>query len=771
VILLQLFPFLQEGQAQNLLQDCVSSRSLLELHLNNNYEDGFGDLHEEDGVQVLGEVKKEKKPSEALISPEAPYHSLDAGRLKLTGEGKWPMKDYLRDELWLPFVEPRVLHHGFPLDGIEIPDFNLEDKDENLKLALLWSTKGILRLFGEPPPGPFWCRVFNAYKNEKHDRQIGDRRLANGAERGVAGPSRYLPIGYMMTSVHCPPGKSLVGIVTDRKDFYHQAEISREKAHLNTLPFSYPADVFQSTSAYADLVASFEMQRKRRGREFQGDLYGKERKPIGVELPAELYPAFGSLYQGDHLGVEYALSSHGALLEDFGLLQPDTRVQNRHPFPAGPLWQGLVIDDFFAISQEDRGASPEKSAAMWCFNRSQVAYTQARLLGSEEKDIKGSDHFKVVGAEINSSRAASSRGAVTVGAPLDRRLSVAALSLRVGRLPIISRAIASRLAGAWTCILMYRRCLTCIFKELYGLGVIDGKKDSEILSFSRKASTEIVIASALSFVAISNVSADYDSSVYASDASLRKGAIVSSRQPLEIVKTLWLGGDKRGTYTRLDNPFKAALRSHGFDNDEDANEDPVPHEFALPKKGLDFSFDFVEVCGGAGSVSKEMASYGFTVCTPIELSDSPAYNLEEINLVHWILHMLKVNRFKSIMLEPPCTSFSAAAHPAVRSYSMPRGFDEKNEKTRRGNTLAFRCIAIAGAAGYYNRPCLLEQPFLSKMAWLSAWRFLVRCKGWKEAVVASCAFGSPHLKQFRLLTKGLDTEFLTVRCEDRGKAD
>lgn len=110
-----------------------------------------------------------------------------------------------------------------------------------------------------------------------------------------------------------------------------------------------------------------------------------------------------------------------------------------------------------------------------------------------------------------------------------------------------------------------------------------GRKDGEILSFSRKASTEIFLAAALSSVAVSNVAADYDSSVYASDASLRKGANVSSRQSLEKVKTLWLGGGKRGTYTKLDNPFKAALRSHGFDNEDDANEDPVPYEPARPK--------------------------------------------------------------------------------------------------------------------------------------------------------------------------------------------
>ena len=121
-------------------------------------------------------------------------------------------------------------------------------------------------------------------------------------------------------------------------------------------------------------------------------------------MPAELYPAFGSLYQGDHLGVEFALSAHGALLEDFGLLQTETRVQNRRPFPAGPLGKGLVIDDFFAISCEDRGADPERSAAAWCFNQSHAAYEESKLLGSPEKGIRQSDHFKVVGAEINIQR-------------------------------------------------------------------------------------------------------------------------------------------------------------------------------------------------------------------------------------------------------------------------------------------------------------------------------------------------------------------------------
>lgn len=159
--------------------------------------------------------------------------------MKLTGQGEWPLGDFLHDELWLPYHEPRILHHGLSIDDAAVPDFKLEDPAENLKLAKLWSTKGLLALFDSPPPGNLFSRVFNNYKNEVSDRQIGDRRLANAAEFSIAGPSRRLPIGFMMTSLHCPPGYQLHGSITDRKDFYHQAAVTREKAHLNCLPFRY----------------------------------------------------------------------------------------------------------------------------------------------------------------------------------------------------------------------------------------------------------------------------------------------------------------------------------------------------------------------------------------------------------------------------------------------------------------------------------------------------------------------------------------------------
>ncbi len=76
----------------------------------------------------------------------AAYRPLDVERLKLTGQGEWDLAAHLHDELWLPFVEPLILRHGEPVDLTAGPNFAIESKEENFKLAKLWSSKGLLEL-------------------------------------------------------------------------------------------------------------------------------------------------------------------------------------------------------------------------------------------------------------------------------------------------------------------------------------------------------------------------------------------------------------------------------------------------------------------------------------------------------------------------------------------------------------------------------------------------------------------------------------------------
>ena len=154
---------------------------------------------------------------------------------------------------------------------------------------------------------------------------------------------------------------------------------------------------------------------------------------------------------------------------------------------------------------------------------------------------------------------------------------------------------------------------------------------------------------------------------------------------------------------------------------------------------------------------------GLNVCTPIDLSNSKHFDLRDIKLLDWIFQMLAEKRFKSVILEPPCTSFSPAQHPASRSYEVPLGFDRTDPKTHLGNLLAFRCMLICLFALIVGAIALLEQPRLSKMAWLKAWQYLIK-RGFREAIIASCAFGSIHRKEFRFLGHGIDMKTLEVRC-------
>ena len=163
-------------------------------------------------------------------------------------------------------------------------------------------------------------------------------------------------------------------------------------------------------------------------------------------------------------------------------------------------------------------------------------------------------------------------------------------------------------------------------------------------------------------------------------------------------------------------------------------------------------------------MSDALAKEGLSVCTPIDLSRSEHFDVTETKLVDWVFQMIFEKSFRAVIVEPVCTTFSPAQHPASRSYQIPLGSDRKNPKILLGNCIVFRCLAILWFSFLHGDAGLLEQPLLSKMAWLSIWRFL-RSIGLLEAHIDSCMFGSPHRKPFRLLGHGLDFEALTVRCK------
>ena len=532
------------------------------------------------------------------------------------------------------------------------------------------------------------------------------------------------------------------------------------------LPFPYPCSAFQDTWALRDFQER-QQRPKVSKREIVGDHLGEQkaatRSRPNAWSPPELYPCFSSLFQGDHLGVELALRSHSLLLENHGLLQPHQRLLGNTPVPPGPVWDALVIDDYFAISSERLSDLAEDGFSLRSLEKARDVYTAEGLLGSPEKDVVAATEFKAAGAEVRSGIENARRGIIPVGAPLAKRIALSVVSLRAARLGGISSGLASRLAGNWVSVLQYRKCFSSLIDDFFRLSSSClSEPEPQVYPLPRAAAQEIVSLAAIAPLIFSNVAVDYHPEAFATDASNQKGAIVATRLSPTEHEIVWLSADRKGSYTHLDNEFRAVLRQVGEVDDDAEAACPKFCEEPIQKQPLMY-FDFVEVCGGAGKVTNALRDLGHSVAPVLDLSNSSHYDLSSLRLLEWIIYMIEENQFRSFLIAPPCTSFSPAAHPAVRSYKQPLGFDRLNPKTFWGNLLAFRALLLMRVGKKHHRPCGLEQSRLSKMCWLQLWTCL-RERGFSEAVIASCVFGSIHRKEFRLLCYLLDVEFLDRRC-------
>ena len=163
-----------------------------------------------------------------------PYREVDPRRLKISGDGCWPLADYLGPELSLPCREPKILR-GIPPNLLPFPGAVNEDKARTTELLKLWDSRGLLYLSFERKEPRDLTRVFAAVKDHLFDRQIGDRRGGNSLEGRLLGPSRFLPPGHALTNLTVPQGRILVGSSTDRADFYHQSLVTPAKAEGNAV--------------------------------------------------------------------------------------------------------------------------------------------------------------------------------------------------------------------------------------------------------------------------------------------------------------------------------------------------------------------------------------------------------------------------------------------------------------------------------------------------------------------------------------------------------
>ena len=283
---------------------------------------------------------------------------------------------------------------------------------------------------------------------------------------------------------------------------------------------------------------------------------------------------------------------------------------------------------------------------------------------------------------------------------------------------------------------------------------------------SRKAADELVLAAVLLPVASSNICAPFHEWIYASDASNAKGAFCESRLNMEYAMPLWLSGDFKGGPITLDSWQKRTLQDADDFGDEEHHEDVFgeAQKQPGPSRPLAQRFDFIEVCGGSGVISEEMNALGYVVGPIIDITYSAQYDLIDVRTLEWLMFLVQNRRVRALALEPPCTTFSAAAYPACRSYQQPRGWNQKSRKVWLGNRLAFACLSLILVAAHSMVLALLETPRRSKMGWLKEWLYLLSLPNVEENFTASCSFGSPYQKESKFLTCNMRARGICKPC-------
>jgi hypothetical protein len=281
----------------------------------------------------------------------------------------------------------------------------------------------------------------------------------------------------------------------------------------------------------------------------------------------------------------------------------------------------------------------------------------------------------------------------------------------------------------------------------------------QMVKLTRKVATELTLLAVLAPLCTSDIAVDFCSDLYATDASLQKGAIIQSHQGRDTMEVLWRCCRSKGGYSKLLNTTQSAL-ARSLDFEELETPQPVS-----VKRPLAYRFDFIEVFAGAATVTDQVAALGFSVGCPIDLSYDAELDVSKLFVLEWILHLVTNHYVKGVMIEPPCTTFSVMRRPALRSFEFPFGFNLDDPQTSIGTKLAMIALLILYVCERQGLTAILENPWTSKIKYLPVWKILAGKKNCNLVRCDSCAYGSIHLKSFLFLCVWADVGPISERCK------
>lgn len=450
------------------------------------------------------------------------------------------------------FDEPHRSVYQDPIAEAEEPDFSKWEpprvrihasKEQAMELIRFLDRHQRLRLVPEEKVRKrFLCGAFCLVKDEEKDRLILDARPPNMLETTLRDWSKTLGAINAVLQIELLPEHNLVMSGTDLRDYYYCFQVSERRARRNAFNFPLKPKDVQDLKCFSEELHNYKT----------------------------IYPCLATMAMGDCQAVEMGQKCHVKIGLGAGLFRPQDLLCIHGRAPRAMVAAGIIIDDALFLEQVP-SALGEKELKQTDGARRLRAMKEEYLLNDlvphPNKTFEAAVDAEFWGGHVNGAAGrvrASSRRLVPL---ID--ITVSMLKLGYGTV-----ALLQTLAGAWVSILQFRRRMLCLLDEIYLAQ--HGREASDIVKLSGSLKDEMWLLVCLSPLAVTDLRAQTEATLFLSDASEEIKASVSCQIPLVFARELHRHALSRGCWTRLLSPWKVWLKQHFQLEEEDALPDGVP---------------------------------------------------------------------------------------------------------------------------------------------------------------------------------------------------
>lgn len=152
----------------------------------------------------------------------------------------------------------------------------------------------------------------------------------------------------------------------------------------------------------------------------------------------------------------------------------------------------------------------------------------------------------------------------------------------------------------------------------------------------------------------------------------------------------------------------------------------------------------IEVFSGCQAFARSIRNRGLQ-CLAFDLNQGPSGDVLKPSVFRRLVALMKSGNCRGILFAPPCTTFSSARHPAVRSRRRPRGLHglvgRDAAQVLEANAIIDRMIVLLRIATTLRIPWLVENPRASILWHDRGVRSVIQQAGANLQHIHMCAFG------------------------------